>query len=132
MTQPELAEDVRFDDNVKRVRNRETLEKTIGAIFSELSVDEIDTRLELAKIANGRMNSVAQFADHPQLVARDRWREFGSSVGPLKGTLPPATIVGVESRFDAVPELGEHTDQILNELGYSREIVKAWRSSGVV
>ena len=132
LIQPELAEDARFDNNMKRVKNREALEKMIGAIFAELSVDEVDTRLERAKIANGRMNSVAQFSEHPQLVARDRWREFTSSVGTLKGTLPPATIDGVESRFDAVPELGEHTDQILNELGYSREAVEAWRSSGVV
>ena len=132
LNRTELATDPRFDSNAKRVENRDDLEKSIGTVFSTMTIDAIVARLEQARIANARMNSVAQFADHPQLAARERWREVESNAGLLKATLPPATIDGVEPRFDAIPEVGAHTDQILGELGYGVDIVQAWRSAGIV
>ena len=74
----------------------------------------------------------AQFAGHPRLRARGRWREAPSSAGPLRALLPPATLDGAEPRMDAVPEVGEHTDAILAELGYAPGVVATWRASGVV
>ena len=77
-------------------------------------------RLEAAQIANGRMNSVFQLGEHPQLRARDRWREVPSSAGPLRATLPPATLDGAEPRMDAIPEVGQHTAAILAGARLSR------------
>ena len=101
-------------------------------MFGKLNVEEIIARLELAKIANARMNTVAQLAAHPQLAARQRWREVSTSVGPLRATLPPATIDGVEARFDAIPDIGANTDSIMEELGYSEDAVSAWREDGLI
>ena len=129
---PELAADPRFDANAKRVANRDALEAAIRGVFARLTAEEIVARLDAAGIANGRMNSVAQFAAHPQLRARGRWREAPSSAGPLRALLPPATLDGAEPRMDAVPEVGEHTDAILAELGYAPGVVAAWRAAGVV
>lgn len=129
---PELAADPRFDANTKRVANRDALEAAVREVFAKLTAERIVARLDAAGIANGRMNSVAQFADHPQLRARDRWREAPSSAGPLRALLPPATLDGAEPRMDAVPEVGEHTDAILAELGYAPDVVAAWRAAGVV
>ena len=75
-------------------------------------------RLEGAGVANARMRTVRQFLDHPQLEARDRWREFGSPVGPLRGLLPPATLAGTEPVMASIPEVGEHNEKLLAELGY--------------
>jgi crotonobetainyl-CoA:carnitine CoA-transferase CaiB-like acyl-CoA transferase len=61
--------------------------------------------------------------DHPQLIARDRWAEVDSPVGPLRATLPPVGIAGVEPRMDAIPGLGEHTEAVLAEL----ETLRDWR-----
>jgi itaconate CoA-transferase len=39
------------------------------------------------------MSSVREFVDHPQLAARDRWREVGSQAGPTRPS-PPVTVAG--------------------------------------
>ncbi|MEE3202912.1 MAG: CaiB/BaiF CoA-transferase family protein [Acidobacteriota bacterium] len=132
LQRPELAVDARFESNAKRVEQRLALESEINSVFGKLNVEEIITRLELAKIANARMNTVAQLADHQQLAARQRWREVSTSVGPLRAMLPPATIDGVEARFDPIPDIGANTNSIMQELGYSAEVVSAWREDGLI
>ena len=72
-----------------------------------------------------------QFLDHPQLEARDRWREVGSPVGPLRALVPPATIAGTE-RHGAHPGIGEHTDAILQDLGLDPDAVGSLREAGAV
>jgi itaconate CoA-transferase len=120
-----MAEDERFDSNSKRVRNRDALHAEIEGVFSGLSSEEVIERLEEAGIANARMRDVKGFLDHPQLEARDRWREFGSPVGPLRALLPPATLDGTEPVMSPIPEVGEHNGTILSELGYGEEEVSA-------
>ena len=113
-----MAEDDRFDKNSRRVEHREELHAEIEKVFSSLSSEEAIERLEGAGVANARMRTVRQFLDHPQLEARDRWREFGSPVGPLRGLLPPATLAGTEPVMASIPEVGEHNEKLLAELGY--------------
>src|SRR5215203_4383760 len=113
-----MAEDDRFDKNSRRVENRDELHAEIGKVFSGLSSEEAIDRLEGAGVANARMRSIRQFLDHPQLEARNRWREFGSPVGPLRGLLPPATLAGAEPVMATIPEVGEHNEKLLAELGY--------------
>jgi itaconate CoA-transferase len=114
-----MAADDRFDNNSRRVEYREELHAEIERVFSGLSSEEAIERLEGAGVANARMRTVRQFLDHPQLEARNRWREFGSPVGPLRGLLPPATLDGTEPIMAPIPEVGEHNEKLLAELGYS-------------
>lgn len=132
LERPALATDPRFDANARRVANRDALEAAIREVFANLTAEEIVARLDAAQIASGRMNSVAQLAEHPQLRARDRWREVPSRAGPLRAALPPAIPDGAEPRMDAIPEVGEHTAAILAELGYAPATVAAWRVAGVI
>ena len=113
-----MATDERFDKNSRRFENRDELHDEIERVFSGFSSEEVIERLEGAGVANARMRTVRQFLDHPQLEARNRWREFGSPVGPLRGLLPPATLAGVEPVMAPIPEIGEHNEKILAELGY--------------
>ena len=113
-----MAEDDRFDKNSRRVENRAELYAEIEEVFSSLSSEEAIERLEGAGVANARMRTVRQFLDHPQLEARNRWREFGSPVGSLRGLLPPAILDGAEPVMTPIPEVGEHNDKLLAELGY--------------
>jgi len=129
---PELAEDERFVSNSKRIRNRSALHAEIEDVFAYLTEKEAIERLEEAGIANARMRTVRDFLDHPQHEARDRWREVGSPVGPLRALLPPATLVDTEPVMAPIPEVGEHTDKILMELGYHEEAVTALRREGAV
>jgi itaconate CoA-transferase len=132
LERPELATDPRFDTNSQRVENGEELDEAIEEAFKDLSSEEVISRLDGARIANARMRTVQEFLDHPQLEARDRWREVGSPVGPIRALVPPVTMQGVESVMEPIPEVGEHTDAILEELDLDPDAVGSLREAGAV
>jgi itaconate CoA-transferase len=132
LAQPELAGDPRFATNPKRVEHREALEDAIGKAFAQLTAARIVERLDAAEIAHARMNSVEEFAAHPQLAARGRWREIDSPAGPLRALSPPVVMDDLVPAMGAVPAVGEHTEAILKELGYDRETIEGWRQGGVI
>ena len=80
------------------------------------TADEFSRRLDDAQIANAGMNTLADLWAHPQLKARNRWREVGTLVGPIPALLPPGRTDAFEPRMDDVPVLGQHTDSILREM----------------
>ena len=132
LLRPELAQDLRYDSNSKRAAKRAEINALIGKAFAALTSEQLIERLESSGIANSRMNSPDQVWEHPQLKARNRWREMDSPVGPLATLLPPATMPGFEARLDRIPALGEHTEPILAELGYSSEDIVELRKTGAV
>ena len=115
---PELIADERFATNSARVAHRAELTGIITAVLADLPADQVEARLEAAGIANARMRSPAEFAAHPQLAARDRWRETDTPGGPVRALLPPVTTPGREAAMGAVPVLGQHTAAIRAELGF--------------
>ncbi|MDW4898726.1 CaiB/BaiF CoA-transferase family protein [Streptomyces californicus] len=130
---PELADDPDFATNAARTANRERTDATVARALAALTGGEALARLEAAGIACARLNTVADVAAHPQLAARDRWREVGSPVGPLRALLPPIMLPGsVEARMGAVPALGEHTDALLRALGMTDEQTSVLRRDGVI
>lgn len=132
LQRPELTTDERFQGNWPRVNNRPALHAAIDEVFGNLTLAEVTARLDQAGIANGEMRSVQGLLDHPQLAARDRWREVDSPVGKLPALLPAATLSNVEPRFDPIPALGEQTDAILQELGYDEAAIAELRKAQVV
>ncbi|CAM3256408.1 CaiB/BaiF CoA transferase family protein [Pseudomonas plecoglossicida] len=129
---PELASDDRFSANFKRSENREVLRQIIIDGFAELSLDEVVARLEQAQIANARVNDMHGVWQHPQLQARDAWREVDSPAGKLPSLLPPGRNAAFTPRMDAVPALGQHTQGILAELGFSTTERANLAAGGVV
>jgi itaconate CoA-transferase len=132
LQKPELAGDSRFHTNSRRSDHREALRAAIGDVFRTLTLEQIVDRLDRAGIANARMNSVQEFWEHPQHSARKRWRSVGSPVGELAALLPPIALEGMEPRMDPVPALGEHTDFVLGELGYTAEQIQRLRTEGAI
>jgi itaconate CoA-transferase len=114
-----LRKDARFSTGPARARNRNALHEEIDGVFSKLTAQQIITRLESAEIANAKLNSMQEFWNHPQLKARDRWREVGTPAGPIQAMKPPFNMDGFEPRMDAIPALGAHSRAILSELGFS-------------
>ena len=132
LRRPELARDERFASNSRRVEHRAELTRVIEAGFAPLRAEEVRQRLDAAGIANGKLNSVAAVMDHPQLAARRRWREVGTSAGTVKALLPPVNISGVDPVMADVPAVGAHTDAVLRALGYQDEQIGAMRASGAI
>ena len=129
---PALATDERFSANFKRSENRDELRRIIVESFARLNVDEVVKRLEDAQIANARVNDMQGVWNHPQLQARDRWREVDSPSGPLPSMLPPGRNAAFTPRMDGVPALGQHTGSILSELGLTADEQSRLAAAGVV
>ncbi|MFB4367428.1 MULTISPECIES: CaiB/BaiF CoA transferase family protein [unclassified Pseudomonas] len=132
LMQPELAGDERFSANFKRSANREVLRGIIVETFAALSAEQVIERLEQAQIANAHVNDMAGVWAHPQLRARDRWRQVDSPAGSLPALLPPGSNSAFAPRMDPVPALGEHTDALLAELGYGAAQIAGLKVSGAV
>lgn len=130
---PELAEDIRFDSNSKRAStNREELKALIEGEFDRFTSEEIIDRIENAKIANARMNTMMDFFNHPQLKDRDRWGKVSTPAGEISALRPPVTAEGIDTVMKAVPGLGEHTESVLKEYGFEPEQVKDWQENGII
>jgi crotonobetainyl-CoA:carnitine CoA-transferase CaiB-like acyl-CoA transferase len=114
---PELINDPRFAANTDRVVNDEQLALIIETVLRQLTAAEVEKRLDAAGIANARLRTLAEFAAHPQLTARDRWRQVDTPGGGVRALLPPVTVPGREMPMGKVPALGQHTAAILAELG---------------
>jgi itaconate CoA-transferase len=63
------------------------------------------------------LNDTAEAAAHPQLAARRRWTTTDSPAGTIAALLPPHNLQDAAPCMGRVPALGEHTQQILSELG---------------
>ncbi|WP_028601051.1 CaiB/BaiF CoA transferase family protein [Ottowia thiooxydans] len=128
---PALATDPRFTANFKRVAERVALRQIIVEAFATITAAQVVERLELAQIANAQVNTMRDVWAHPQLQARGRWTTVDSPQGPLPALLPPGSWDS-EPRMDAVPALGQHTDAILAELGYSGSDIEALHTAQAV
>ncbi len=119
LQQPQLADDNRFNSNAARLLARTELHDIICRVFAKLNRSQVIARLDAAQIANAAVNSMAEVWQHPQLLARQRWVEIDSPVGNLPALLPPGAPSAFDARMDAVPGLGQHTDKVLQELGFT-------------
>jgi crotonobetainyl-CoA:carnitine CoA-transferase CaiB-like acyl-CoA transferase len=107
---PELAADPRFSDNPRRVANRPALEAIIGEIFARLPRAALAERLGAAGIAYGNLNSVADFAAHPQL----RRLATPTEGGPILVPAPPYRRADAPA-VGPVPAKGEHSTRLRQE-----------------
>ena len=132
LRQPALAGEERFSTNSRRSAARVELRAIIVKVFSTLTATQVDERLDDAQIANAHVNTMQDVWEHPQLRARNRWRDVDTSVGRVPALLPPGSWEEGEPRIDPVPALGAHTDAILKSLGYADERIAALRAEKAV
>jgi crotonobetainyl-CoA:carnitine CoA-transferase CaiB-like acyl-CoA transferase len=131
LERPELVGEERFATNERRLANREELEPLIERVFAECTADEVRARLERADVPFGDLNRVVDLVAHPQLVERNRIRAVESPAGLVRAFLPPFNLEGVEPSMGAIPEVGQHTDEVLKELGLGDDVERL-RGDGVV
>jgi itaconate CoA-transferase len=128
---PALADDPRFATSTARVAARADLQAEIEAALSAYPADRVLAMLDAAQIANGNLNTVLDLLGHPQLA--HRWAEVDSPAGPLRALPSPVSPgTGAAPALGAVPGVGEHTGEILAELGFAAADVAALREAGTV
>ena len=112
---PELVDDERCARNTERVAHNQMITDVIEGVLADRTADDVVLALERCGLACARMRTPQEFYDHPQLAARDRWREVGSPGGRVRALLPPVTVEGQEATMGDVPALGQHSAALRHE-----------------
>ena len=100
-----------FATNVDRVANRPQLDEVVNAVFSQHTREEISAKLKAAKIACGALNSVEEFATHPQL----RRQTVGSEAGDISIVASPIRVSDDPAPVKPIPTIGQHNDALRKE-----------------
>ena len=111
LQQPDLPENPKFSSNVKRVGNRAALDDILNTVFAAHSIDQLAVMLQTAQIAFGRLNTMDDFAAHPQ----NRFVTVRTTGGELQILAPGAVVNGVMAPLGAVPDLGANSTAIRDE-----------------
>jgi crotonobetainyl-CoA:carnitine CoA-transferase CaiB-like acyl-CoA transferase len=115
-----LADDARFSTNAARLKHRAQLEPLIERTFGARTRREVLEQLERADIPTASVNDVRDVTAHAQLIARHRWTTAKTARGEIPALVPPHNMAHVHPRMGAVPELGEHTAEVLAALRTER------------
>lgn len=107
----------RFAVGPARTAHREEVTRICARAFAALTLKQAIAALDAAGVACGPVNYPEELIAHPQLAARQRWREVASPVGMVRGLLPPPISAGWEPRMDRIPGVGDDTRAILMALG---------------
>ena len=129
---PDLLEDPRFKTSEGRRKNRAVLEELIEQIFLERPHDEWLRRLKESRLPYGEVKGVAEVLAHPQVIARKVIREMESPVGPVPVIASPLRLADSPARYDPIPALGQDTEPILRELGYTEVEIADLRRDKVI
>ncbi|MBA3744118.1 CaiB/BaiF CoA-transferase family protein [Sporichthya sp.] len=129
---PDLVVDPRFATSAARTAHRAEVTEVCARVLGVLTLDQAIEVLDAAGVACGRVNHSDELLVHPQLDARDRWRQVDSPVGPIRSLLPPPVATGWTPRMDAIPDVGGNTREILRGLGRSEAAITALVAARVV
>jgi crotonobetainyl-CoA:carnitine CoA-transferase CaiB-like acyl-CoA transferase len=117
----DLAQDPAYQNNVGRLTHREEIIAKLSALTSKMQRDELLAKLEAQGVPAGPINDVAQVFENPQVIHRGMKLDLPSKAAK-KGTIPgvrtPIVIDGWRAASEkSAPLLGEHTQDILKEIG---------------
>lgn len=132
LEQAELTGDSRFARNASRSTNREALKAIIDAKFASLTAQQVAAKLDRAQIAFANVNDMPAVWNHPQLLALKRQIETDTPQGTIKSFKPPGNNSSFEPSLGPVPALGEHTNQILTDLGFAASEIEQFQENEVV
>lgn len=130
----DLANDTRYATNADRLRNREELVKTLSQILKQWDSQELMTRLMAADVTCGPLLSVGEVINDPQVIARGLVIDSDyPELGKVKiGRAPFAFSETMPQIRHRAPLLGEHTSEIMRELGYSEAEIKQLREKSII
>ena len=124
---PDLVDDERFATGRARRENSPLLVAELDAAFATMSFDDIAAKLDAADMVWSPVQTPAQVAADPQVMASGAIVQVEDGEG---GTYPspaaPARFPGADATVrPRSPHLGEHTREVLAEIGYSASEIEA-------
>ena len=131
---PELENDPRYATFEGRAKNTEELVDIIEKIFRNKTYAEWIEILSKTKLIWGPVMTPLEVARDEQARANDIFVEFDHPRhGPVRMVNNPIKLSKTPAEFKSrAPDLGEHTDRILKDLGYSEEEISGFRKGGIV
>ena len=134
LERPDLLVDERFVTGAQRSANRQERMETIEAAIGGFSSDQIIARLEANDVPCMRVKSRREVLDDPQVVANGIVVEIDQpGLGRLRQARPAALFAGTPSHSPRpAPALGQHTEEILLEVGFDGVEISAFIDEGVV
>jgi len=130
---PDLPADPRFRTNADRVAHRDALHEMLEAKFVTRSAREWEETLSAHEVPCSCVRTLDEVAEDPQVVALGMFPSVPHPAIPdLRLVDQPFRIDGARAaRLEAPPDVGQHTDGILADLGYSAEEIASLRRRGV-
>jgi crotonobetainyl-CoA:carnitine CoA-transferase CaiB-like acyl-CoA transferase len=131
---PELAQDPRFSSIQARSRYPKEIRATLEALFAKHATDEVVVRLHAVDAPVGKVNLKSQVIDDPQVVHNRALVEIDhGSLGRVRVARAAALFENSHSpALCPAPHLGEHSEQVLRELGYDEAHIAALNQAGTV
>jgi crotonobetainyl-CoA:carnitine CoA-transferase CaiB-like acyl-CoA transferase len=128
------CDDERFLTNAGRITNLAECNQVVNAALGRFTTEEVVRRLDAAAVPCGPINDVRQVFEDPQVIQQELVRSVSHS------SLGEVTVAGFPYHFSGTPLqnrygpplLGEHSREILAELGYDEGTIEAWCASGAV
>ena len=127
--------DDRFKDDAARVVNSEVISERMAAWCSERTNAEVIAILDKAGIPCGPVLKPQEVLDHEHLKAIGAFQqiEYPGIRAPIPLLSTPVSLSTTPGTIrSAPPQIGEHTDEILAELGYAADDITALRASGTI
>jgi crotonobetainyl-CoA:carnitine CoA-transferase CaiB-like acyl-CoA transferase len=130
----DIPTDVRFAKNADRVRHRTTLVPLLAAVMKTRTRSEWLGALETAKVPCGPINDLAEVFADPQVRAREMTVEIAHPLsGAVRLVASPMRLSATPVQYRrAPPLLGQHTTEVLHEMGFSAAEVEALHASGTI
>jgi len=134
LDRPELAGDPRFAEAGARARNAGALHAVIDPLTAEWTTAELCVRLRAEDVPHSEVNTPAGIHEDVQVVANEMLEEIRHpGAGRLRNAKPPARFGATPASIRRpAPRLGEHTDEILAELGLPDDEIAALRRDAVI
>jgi crotonobetainyl-CoA:carnitine CoA-transferase CaiB-like acyl-CoA transferase len=135
MGEPDWLDDPRFKDDISRGNNGVVISERLARWCAERSLEQVLSEMEAARIPAGPVLSPQQVLHDPHVTARKvfNYLEYPGAASPAPVMQTPFSLSETPTEIHRrAPTLGEHTDQLMQELGYSAADIQRLRAARII